>query len=58
MIGGKAELMRRFVWPILDNKLLKHPGIGFKLMLPRELHRDVERESRESTNAHGSISRM
>jgi hypothetical protein len=47
MIGGKAELMRRFVWPILDNKLLKHPGVGFKLMLPQELHRDVERESRE-----------
>ncbi|MGV3485390.1 MAG: hypothetical protein ACO1RT_13310 [Planctomycetaceae bacterium] len=47
MIGGKPELMRRFVWPILDNKLLKHPGVGFKLMLPRELHRDVERESTE-----------
>ena len=47
LIGGKPELMRRFVWPILDNKLLKHPGVGFKLMLPRELHRDVERESRE-----------
>jgi hypothetical protein len=47
MIGGKPELMRRFVWPILDNKLLKHPGVGFKLMLPKELHRDVERESTE-----------
>lgn len=47
MIGGKPELMRRFVWPILDNKLLKHPGVGFKLMLPRELQRDVERETRE-----------
>jgi hypothetical protein len=47
MIGGKAELMRRFVWPILDNKLLKHPGVGFKLMLPQELQRDVDRESRE-----------
>lgn len=47
MTGGKPELMRRFVWPILDNKLLKHPGVGFKLMLPQELHRDVERETRE-----------
>ncbi len=45
--GGKPELMRRFVWPLLDNKLLKHPGLGFKLMLPQELQRDVERESRE-----------
>lgn len=47
MTGGKPELMQRFVWPILDNKLLKHPGIGFKMFLPQELHRDIERESRE-----------
>ena len=47
MTGGKAELMRRFVWPLLDNKLLKHPGLGFKMMLPQELHGDVERETRE-----------
>ncbi|MCC9641272.1 ATP-binding protein [Rhodopirellula sp. JC740] len=47
MTGGKPELMRRFVWPLLDNKLLKHPGMGFKLMLPEELYRDTERESRE-----------
>ncbi|MGB7348143.1 MAG: hypothetical protein WBD20_28220 [Pirellulaceae bacterium] len=47
LTGGKPELMRRFVWPLLDNKLLKHPGLGFKMMLPQELHRDMERESRE-----------
>ncbi|MDB4678756.1 hypothetical protein OAE79_00325 [Rhodopirellula sp.] len=47
LTGGKAELMQRFTWPILDNKLLKHPGIGFKIMLPQELHREVERASRE-----------
>ncbi len=47
MTGGHPELMRRFVWPLLDNKLLKHPGLGFKLMLPKELYRDVEREGRE-----------
>jgi len=47
MTGGKTELMRRFVWPLLDNKLLKHPGLGFKMMLPQELHGDVERETRE-----------
>lgn len=47
LTGGQPELMRRFVWPLLDNKLLKHPGLGFKLMLPRELYRDVEREGRE-----------
>lgn len=47
MTGGRVDLMQRFVWPILDNKLLKHPGLGFKLMLPQELHRDIERESRD-----------
>ena len=47
LIGGKPELMRRFVWPMLDNKLLKHQGIGFKLFLPQELYRDIERETRE-----------
>lgn len=47
MTGGKPELMRRFVWPLLDNKLLKHPGLGLKMMLPQELHRDVERETTE-----------
>jgi len=47
LTGGKPELMRRFVWPLLDNKLLKHPGLGFKMMLPQELYRDVERENRD-----------
>ncbi len=47
MTGGKPDLMQRFVWPILDNKLLKHPGMGFKIMLPQELHRQMERETRE-----------
>ncbi|GAA5508851.1 hypothetical protein [Novipirellula caenicola] len=47
MTGGKPELMQRFVWPMLDNKLLKHPGMGFKMMLPQELHREIERETRE-----------
>lgn len=47
LTGGKSDLMRRFVWPLLDNKLLKHPGLGFKMMLPQELYRDTERETRE-----------
>ena len=47
MTGGKPELMQRFVWPLLDNKLLKHPGLGFKLFLPQELQRDIDRETRE-----------
>ncbi len=47
LVNGKAELMRLLIWPMLDNKLLKHPRMGFKLMLPQELQPFVERESRE-----------
>ena len=47
LINGQAELMRAFVWPILDNKFLKHPGTGIKMMLPIELRRYVDREDRD-----------
>lgn len=47
LVNGKPELMRQLVWPLLDNKLLKHPRMGFKLMLPQELQSFVDRESRE-----------
>jgi hypothetical protein len=47
LINGSAELMRSLVWPLLDNKLLKHPGLGFKLMLPIELTRFIDREERD-----------
>ena len=47
LINGSAELMRALVWPMLDNKLLKHPGIGLKLLLPIELSYFVDREERE-----------
>ncbi len=47
LVNGKAELMRLLIWPMLDNKLLKHPRLGFKLMLPQELQQFVDRESRE-----------
>ncbi len=47
LVNGQPERMRLLVWPLLDNKLLKHPGVGFKLLLPQELHYFVERESRE-----------
>jgi len=32
---------------LLDNKLLKHPGLGLKLLLPIELERLIDRESHE-----------
>ncbi len=47
LINGAAEQMRALLWPMLDNKFLKHPGMGFKLLLPIELSRFVEREERE-----------
>lgn len=47
LINGSAELMKGFLWPMLDNKFLKHPGLGLKLMLPMELTRFIEREERD-----------
>lgn len=47
MVNGQPERMRLLIWPMLDNKLLKHPGVGFKLLLPQELQYFVDRESRE-----------
>jgi len=47
VINGSAELMRALLWPMLDNKFLKQPGIGLKLMLPIELSRFIQREDRE-----------
>jgi hypothetical protein len=47
LINGSAEQMRALLWSMLDNKFLKHPGLGFKLLLPIELSRFIEREERE-----------
>ena len=33
LINGSPELMRALLWPMLDNKFLKHPGLGVKLLL-------------------------
>lgn len=47
LITGSAELMKALVWPMLDNKFLKQPGMGLKLLLPRELEDILEREDRD-----------
>jgi hypothetical protein len=47
LVNGSAELMKALLWPLLDNKFLKHPGLGVKLMLPIELTRFIEREERD-----------
>jgi hypothetical protein len=47
LVNGSPELMRLVIWSILDNKLLKHERIGFKLLLPDQLLPYMERESNE-----------
>lgn len=47
LMGGSSERMKALLWPMLDNKFLKQPGIGFKLLLPVELSHYVDREDRD-----------
>lgn len=47
LINGSVDRMREFLWPLLDNKFLKHPGIGFKLLLPIEVSYHLGREDKE-----------
>ena len=47
LINGSPQQMKGLLWPMLDNKFLKHPGIGFKLLLPIELSYFADREDRD-----------
>lgn len=47
LINGSPERMRALLWPMLDNKFLKHAGLGIKLLLPIELAYFIEREDRD-----------
>jgi len=47
LVNGKPERIQALVWPLFDNKLLKHPGLGLKLLLPNDLQYFLDRESRE-----------
>lgn len=47
LVTGSPEQMRALLWPMLDNKFLKHPGIGFKLLLPVELSYYIDREEKD-----------
>lgn len=47
LVNGSPERMKSLLWSLFDNKLLKHEGIGFKLLLPIELSYFIEREDRE-----------
>lgn len=45
LVNGSADLMRAFLWPLLDNKFLRQPGLGIKFLLPAELTSFIDRES-------------
>jgi hypothetical protein len=47
LINGSAERMRDLLWPLFDNKFLKHPGIAFKLLLPSAVVPFLNRQEKE-----------
>jgi hypothetical protein len=47
LINGSAQRMRDFLWPMFDNKFLKHAGVGFKLLLPIEVSFYLAKEDKE-----------
>jgi hypothetical protein len=47
LMNGSLENMRGLVWSMLDNKFLKQPGLGLKLLLPIELAAYVDKEDRD-----------
>jgi hypothetical protein len=47
LINGSASRMRDLLWPIFDNKFLKHAGLGFKLLLPVEVSYFLLKEDKE-----------
>ena len=47
LINGAPERIRNFLWSMFDNKFLKHPGIAFKMLLPKDVVYYLNREKRE-----------
>lgn len=47
LINGSAERIRDLLWPLFDNKFLKHPGMAFKLLLPDAVVGYLNRQERE-----------
>jgi hypothetical protein len=46
-VEGDPRKMRSLIWPLLDHKFLRHPGIGIKLLLPIELAYYLAKENKE-----------
>ena len=47
LINGSLENIKALVWSMLDNKFLKQPGLGLKLLLPIELADYVQHENHD-----------
>jgi hypothetical protein len=47
LINGSAERMRDLLWPMFDNKFLKHPGIAFKLLLPSAVTSYLQKQEQD-----------
>lgn len=47
LVNGQADAMHQLMRSIFDLKFLKHPGLGVKLLLPRDMFPHVSRESSE-----------
>ena len=47
LINGSLDNMKGLVWSMLDNKFLKQPGLGLKLLLPIELSDYVQNEGHD-----------
>jgi hypothetical protein len=47
LINGSAERIRDFLWPMFDNKFLKHPAMAFKMLLPAAVAHYLNRQERE-----------
>ncbi len=47
LVNGSPERMRDLLWPVFDNKFLKHPGVAFKLLLPSAVVGYLNRQEKE-----------
>jgi hypothetical protein len=47
LVHGSPERIKDFVWPLFDNKFLKHQGVAFKLLLPSTLVPYLNRQEKE-----------
>ena len=57
LITGSVDRMRALIWSMLDNKFLKQPGLGLKLLLPASSPITSKRKTATSTNGPGSTSK-